>query len=77
MAYQYTDRKEGELNMGQNIITWLQGKKTYITALAMIAYALSSAYLGKETWQAAYQSVLVAVGLATMRNAISKTVQKP
>ena len=42
-------------------LTWLNDKKSYIVAVATIAYALSGAFLGKMNWE---EAVLIAFGAA-------------
>ena len=51
-------------------MTFLSGKKTYIVAAAMIAYALSAYILGK-TPEFNLQLFLEALGLAALRSGVA------
>ena len=50
----------------------MNGQKTYILAIIIIIYAVSSAYLGKITWDSAWAYVLSSGALSTLRSAIKK-----
>jgi len=53
-----------------NFATILEGKKTFIIALAMLAYATLGLLLGKIPEEQVIQLILEALGLAALRNAI-------
>lgn len=56
----------------KRIIAELQGKKTYIVALALIAYAIFGVYTGQLSQDQAVQVVLNGLGLSALRASISK-----
>lgn len=51
---------------------WLEGKKTYISAVALICYALGGWVSGYVNPEIAIGLVLTALGLGSVRAAISK-----
>jgi len=55
-----------------NIWDFLQGKKTYITGIAMILFALSSVYLHQMTWQQAVTYLFGGSSLIAIKSAINK-----
>lgn len=66
---------QGWCSMGK-VWTFLQGKKTIITALAMggTAFAMSMGYIDEETSKGIFRW-LEAAGLLAIRSAIAKTEQ--
>ena len=54
------------------MLTWLSGKKTYITVLCMLAYAVAGYFLGKETADESVKLVLEALAVAGLRAGIAK-----
>lgn len=50
----------------------MQGKKTYLTAAAMIAYAWLGVFLGNSDANHALEMTLQAAGLIFLRNAVTK-----
>ena len=55
-----------------NLISWLEGKKTYIVAGLAVTYAISGFLTGHIDQQGAIEMILAAVGGMTMRSAIEK-----
>lgn len=58
--------------MLKKVISELQGKKTYIVALALIAYAVLGVYTGQLSQSDAVALVLNGLGLGALRAGISK-----
>lgn len=58
--------------MLKKVISELQGKKTYIVALALICYAILGVYTGQFTQTEAVTLVLNGLGLGALRAGISK-----
>jgi hypothetical protein len=58
--------------MIKKVIGELQGKKTYIVALALICYAVLGVYTGQLTQDAAVTLVFNGLGLSALRAGISK-----
>jgi hypothetical protein len=56
----------------KRIVTELQGKKSYIVACAIVAYALLGVYTGQLTQQEAVVLVFNGLGLGALRASISK-----
>jgi hypothetical protein len=56
----------------KRVIADLQGKKTYIVAAALIAYAIFGVYTGQLSQDQAVQVVLNGLGLSALRAGISK-----
>lgn len=61
-----------------NIVTWLQGKKTYIVSIATAVDGLWQYYVQHNTdWKALANYLLVGGGLAALRAAVAKVPQVP
>lgn len=58
--------------MLKKVISEFQGKKTYIVALALIAYAVLGVYTGQLSQSDAVALVLNGLGLGALRAGISK-----
>lgn len=59
-----------------NLITWLQGKKTYLIALLSVLDGLYQYYIQHgSSRQALISYLLFGGGLAALRAAVSKVVQ--
>lgn len=58
--------------MVNKLWSFLQGKKTYLTALGMIVYALLGLYLGYLTQQQAAMYIFAALGMIGFRSAMNK-----
>lgn len=56
----------------KRIVSELQGKKTYIVALALVCYAILGVYTGQFTQTEAVTLVLNGLGLGALRASISK-----
>jgi len=60
---------------------FLEGKKTYIMTVAILCYALGGAVAGFHDWNTAIFVILGALGLGSVRAALSKVavyqVQSP
>ena len=50
----------------------IEGKKTYIAAIALLCYALGGAIAGKIDWNTAITEILIALGLFGLRHGIAK-----
>lgn len=61
-----------ELLVMKRIIADLQGKKTYIVALAIVAYAVFGVYTGQLSQDQAVTLVLNGLGLGALRAGVSK-----
>jgi hypothetical protein len=57
------------MNM-KKLLTLLDGKKTYLVALAMAAYAILGLALGKLDSEVAYQLMLEAAAFAGLRKGL-------
>jgi hypothetical protein len=55
------------------ILTWLQGKKTYIVAAAAILTAIGAYLTGTITGVQLVEAIFAAIGTVTMRAGIAKT----
>jgi hypothetical protein len=53
-------------------MSFLEGKKTYIVVLAMIAFAASGLFLGRLDGQEAVKLILEALAILGLRDAIAK-----
>lgn len=49
----------------------LHGKKTYLIAVAMIVYSVSSYFLGQENAGFDIRAILEALGLAALRSGVA------
>lgn len=58
--------------MLKKIVSELQGKKSYIVALALISYAFLGVYTGQLSQQEAIVLVFNGLGLGALRASISK-----
>ena len=56
----------------KRIISELQGKKTYIVALALVIYAVIGVYTGQLSQDQAITLVLNGLGLGALRAGVSK-----
>jgi hypothetical protein len=56
----------------KRIVAELQGKKTYIVALSLVAYAFLGVYTGQLTQPEAVALVFNGLGLGALRAGISK-----
>lgn len=56
----------------KRIISELQGKKTYIVALALVIYAVVGVYTGQLSQDQAITLVLNGLGLSALRAGVSK-----
>ena len=54
----------------QTLITFLQGKKSYLVSLLGVCFSLVGYHMGVLTPEQAFQMALTACGIATLRNAI-------
>ncbi len=61
--------------MIQQILTFLQGKKAYIVAAATILGAIAAILDGQINVIQFIEAVLAALGLGTLRAAVSKTAK--
>jgi len=50
----------------------LSGKKTYLSMIALLLYAIGGALSGKLDWNAAIVIILGALGLSGLRSGIAK-----
>ena len=57
-------------------LNFLQGKKTYITAVATICYALGGAVAGYVDIQTAIMLILGALGLSGLRSGLKNFLQQ-
>jgi len=57
----------------KNLLSKLNGKKSYIVAAATVAYALVVVGWGTGDWATASELVLAALGLASLRHGVAKT----
>jgi hypothetical protein len=58
-----------------HMLDFLKGKKTYIIAIAAIAYAVLGVISGNMDSQAAIQVILAALGAMGIRNGITSEIQ--
>jgi hypothetical protein len=65
------------INTGSFNLNWLQGKKTYIVAFAVVVQAAIGVYLGDYTTQTAITMVLSALGLGALRSGVTAEAAKP
>lgn len=54
------------------VLSFLDGKKSYLVAIALVVYALTGIYTGQMTSDQAIQVILNGLGLGALRSAISK-----
>jgi len=54
----------------------LSGKKSYLVAVAAIAYAIGGAVTNMHDWNTAIQLVFAALGLSTLRSGVAKSGPK-
>ena len=54
----------------------IDGYKTYIVGLGMVAYAIIGALLEYHTWNDAAELIFQALGLMGLRHGVSKAVKK-
>jgi hypothetical protein len=55
-----------------NLILWLKNKKTYLVAFGILVYALFVDGWQNGNWSEAFQKILAALGLSSLRAGISK-----
>ncbi len=60
------------MNLLSRIINWFDGKKTYFTALAALAYAIGGYFSGALDQTRAVELILAAFGMSGIRSAIAK-----
>lgn len=56
----------------KDIKTFLEGKKSYIVAIALVVYAVTGVYTGNLSQDQAVTLVLNGLGLGALRAAIAK-----
>jgi hypothetical protein len=56
----------------KRIVAELQGKKTYVVAIALVIYAVAGVYTGQLSQPEAVTLVLNGLGLGALRAGISK-----
>lgn len=54
-----------------SLVTWVNGKKTYIVSIIAILYIVSQALIHAITWETAVPEIMAALSAMTIRHGIS------